>query len=101
VTLTGRAAAAVITAARRAESAIAAVLTVMPGRDDPVPYTLTPKACGVLGGGPGPRDGEWACGACGDAFFSTPPDDGMCPDCRDYPYAREHWHDDDGDEPEW
>jgi NTP pyrophosphatase (non-canonical NTP hydrolase) len=30
--------------------------------------------------GPGPD--EWGCERCGAAYFGTPPEGGMCPDCR-------------------
>ena len=30
--------------------------------------------------GSGPE--EWACAQCGAGYFGTPPDDGLCPDCR-------------------
>ena len=26
--------------------------------------------------------GQWACQRCADAWFGTPPDDGLCPECR-------------------
>ena len=45
----------------------------------PVPYTLTPKALGLLDKVP---DGQWACTGCGDAWFGETPDDGLCPACR-------------------
>ena len=47
--------------------------------DQPVPFTLTPKAHAL----PDQPDGnQWACERCGAAYFSTPPDDGLCPACR-------------------
>ena len=51
--------------------------------NQPVPFTLTPRAHAALdsdGTPPGP--GEWACDQCGAAWFGTPPDDGLCPACR-------------------
>lgn len=30
---------------------------------------------------PGPGPGEWACRACGDAWFGTPSEDELCPQC--------------------
>jgi hypothetical protein len=27
-------------------------------------------------------NGQWACQQCADAWFGTPPDDGLCPGCR-------------------
>jgi hypothetical protein len=50
-----------------------------PGPDQPVPFTLTPKACTLLDQVP---DGQWACTGCGDAWFGTPPEGGLCPACR-------------------
>lgn len=65
--------------------------------DHPVPFTLTPKAHAALDQGappPAPRWGcgydngsactsyGWACLRCGDAFFGTPPGDGLCSACR-------------------
>jgi NTP pyrophosphatase (non-canonical NTP hydrolase) len=29
-----------------------------------------------------PRPGEWDCKRCGEAWFGTPPEDGLCPACR-------------------
>jgi hypothetical protein len=66
--------------------------------DQPVPFTLTPKAHAALardddGSGPfldcgcGYDNCEacagcgWACQRCGLAFFGTPPDDGLCAAC--------------------
>jgi rubrerythrin len=74
--------------------------------DEPVPYTLTAKAVAYLdrmtrAAGTAVIDGalsletalagaaipdclgEWACRRCGFAFFGTPADDELCPDCRD------------------
>jgi hypothetical protein len=31
----------------------------------------------------GPGRSEWGCARCGAAYFGTPPDDGLCTDCRD------------------
>jgi hypothetical protein len=66
-----------------------------PDADRPIPYTLTPKALAALDAGttPTPLDcgcgsedcpacAGWACVRCGDAFFGTAPDDGLCPPCR-------------------
>ena len=50
-----------------------------PGPDQPIPYTLTPKARALLDQVP---DGQWACGQCGAAYFGTPPGDGLCPGCQ-------------------
>ena len=50
-----------------------------PDLDQPVPYTLTPKARALLDQVP---DGQWACGQCGAAYFGTPPGDGLCPGCQ-------------------
>jgi hypothetical protein len=60
--------------------------------DEPVPYTLTPKALAFLDLTPHPvtqfgvlgssSDG-WACGRCGFAWFGPVPDDGQCRNCRD------------------
>jgi hypothetical protein len=47
--------------------------------DQPVPFTLTPKAHALLDQ---PDGNQWACERCGAAYFSTPPDDGLCPACR-------------------
>ena len=49
------------------------------GPDQPVPFTLTPKAHALLDQVP---EGQWACTGCGDAWFGAPPDDGLCPACR-------------------
>ena len=65
----------VLAAVRAADSA--------PDQDQPIPFTLTPKAHAELdpdGTAPGP--GEWGCERCGAAFFGTPPGDGLCPACR-------------------
>ena len=74
--------------------------------DEPVPYTLTAKAVAYLdrmthAAGTAVIDGtlclesalagaaipdclgEWGCRRCGFAFFGTPADDELCPDCRD------------------
>jgi hypothetical protein len=54
-----------------------------PDPDQPVPFTLSPKAHAELDSGdtaPGP--GEWGCDQCGVAFFGTPPEGGQCPACR-------------------
>jgi hypothetical protein len=64
---------------------LAAVYAADPGPDQPVPYALTAKAHTVLdqddtADRPGP--GEFSCSGCGDAWFGTPPDDGLCPACR-------------------
>ena len=65
--------------------------------DSPVPYTLTPKAHAALTSAP-PETASlycgcgyddcsacagngWACLGCGDAYFGTAPDDGLCPHC--------------------
>lgn len=47
--------------------------------DQPVPFTLTPKAHALLDQ---PPDDQWACERCGAAYFGTPPDDGLCSACR-------------------
>lgn len=77
-----------------------------PGPDEPIPYTLTPKAeafldlvdlaarhasVAVVDGALYLRpalvesviDGvaAWACSQCGAAWFGPLPDDGLCPDC--------------------
>lgn len=83
----------------------------MPGLNEPVPYTLTPKAVARLdqedryaaeiaeldGNGEvsapvddGPGEYEWECIWCGSVFFGTPllgtaPDDQTCDACRDEP----------------
>ena len=49
------------------------------GPDQPVPFTLTPKARALLDQIP---EGQWACTGCDDAWFGEPPDDGLCPACR-------------------
>ena len=49
-----------------------------PDPDQPVPFTLTPKARALLDQAPD----EWACERCGAAWFGTPPDDGLCAACR-------------------
>jgi hypothetical protein len=49
--------------------------------DQPVPFTLTPKAHALLDELP---DDQWACGRCGAAWFGTPPGDGRCPGCREH-----------------
>ena len=64
---------------------LAAVRAADPDR--PVPYTLTAKACAVLGEVP---DGQWACTGCGDAWFGTAPEDGLCPACE-APRAAPGW----------
>jgi hypothetical protein len=60
--------------------------------DEPVPFTLTPKALAFLGRtAPGRHEGTaiidgpdgWACGRCGFAWFGPVPDDGLCRNCRD------------------
>jgi hypothetical protein len=67
------------------------------GPDQPIPFSLTSKALAALDSGTtatamdcgcGPDDcaacagSGWACLRCGDAFFGTAPDDGLCPPCR-------------------
>ena len=47
--------------------------------DQPVPFTLTPRAHALLDQVP---EDQWACSGCGDAWFGEPPDDGLCPACR-------------------
>ncbi len=37
--------------------------------------------------GPGP--GEWACHGCGDAYFGSPPEHGLCPACAASPSAKQ------------
>jgi hypothetical protein len=49
--------------------------------DRPIPFTLTPKALALLAD-PGAEPGEWACIRCADAWFGTPPGDGLCSSCR-------------------
>jgi hypothetical protein len=68
-----------------------------PDPGQPIPYTLTAKAHAALDAdttvtamacGCGAEDcaacagSGWACPRCGDAFFGTAPDDGLCPPCR-------------------
>jgi hypothetical protein len=53
-----------------------------PDLDQPVPFTLTPKAHAELDSDSPPGPGEWGCDQCGAAFFGTPPGDGLCPACR-------------------
>ncbi len=62
-----------------------------PGPDEPIQYTLTPKAVAFLDRtAPGRHEGTaiidgiagWACGRCGFAWFGPVPDDGLCPGCR-------------------
>ena len=57
-----------------------------PDPDQPIPFTLTPKAHAALGDPAlsGAAPGEWGCGRCGAAYFATPPGDGLCPGCRDH-----------------
>jgi hypothetical protein len=50
-------------------------------KDRPIPFTLTPKALALLAD-PGAEPGEWACTRCANAWFGTPPGDGLCPPCR-------------------
>jgi hypothetical protein len=59
--------------------------------DEPIPYTLTPKASAFLDlTAPGRHEGTaiidgatgWACGRCGFAWFGPVPDDGLCESCR-------------------
>jgi hypothetical protein len=49
------------------------------GPDQPVPFTLTPKADALLDQVP---EGQWACSGCGDAWFGSAPGDGLCLACR-------------------
>jgi hypothetical protein len=51
--------------------------------DQPIGYTLTPKALAALGTGPAGEipPGEWACRTCGAAYFGTAPETGQCPGC--------------------
>jgi hypothetical protein len=68
-----------------------------PGPDDPIPFTLTPKAHATLDtDGPVMDCGcscgyddctacagyGWACLRCGLAFFGTPPEHGLCGPCH-------------------
>ena len=62
-----------LAAARAADAA--------PDPDQPVPFTLTPKARALLDQAPAD---QWACGHCGAAYFGTPPGDGLCPGCREH-----------------
>jgi len=64
--------------------------------DQPVPFTLTAKAHAaldhhqepVMDCGCGYADCSactgygWACLTCNQAFFGTPPEDGLCPTCQ-------------------
>jgi hypothetical protein len=34
---------------------------------------------------PGPAADQWRCDRCGDAYFGTPPDDGLRGPCRGLP----------------
>jgi hypothetical protein len=61
-------------------AAVRAAGTV-PDPDQPIPFTLTPKARALLDQVP---DGQWACEQCGAAYFGTPPEDGLCPGCREH-----------------
>jgi hypothetical protein len=54
--------------------------------DQPIPFTLTPKALAALAS-PADTAGEWACRGCGDAFFGTAPETGLCLPCQDSPSA--------------
>jgi hypothetical protein len=69
----------------------------VPGPDQPIPFSLTPKALAALDAGttaaaldcacgsedcPACAGSGWACARCGDAFFGAAPDDGLCPPCR-------------------
>jgi hypothetical protein len=51
--------------------------------DQPIGYTLTPKALAAVGTGPAGEipPGEWACRTCGAAYFGTAPETGQCPGC--------------------
>jgi hypothetical protein len=62
-----------------------AALPLRDWRNSPVPFTLTSKAHAALAAlddDPGPAADEWGCDRCGDAYFGTPPDDGLCGPCR-------------------
>jgi hypothetical protein len=58
------------------------------GPDEPVPYALTAKAHAALSE-PAPAAESWACRGCGDAFFGTPPQHGLCPRCLASDSARQ------------
>jgi len=67
------------------------------GPDQPVPYTLTPKADAALDHPQGPvmhcgcgyadcstcTGYGWACLTCARAFFGTRPEHGQCPGCQE------------------
>jgi hypothetical protein len=75
----------------------------IPGLDEPVPYTLTPKAHAFFGReehytrlyaaelaalaagdeDQGPGEYEWECTWCGSVWFGTAPDDQTCDACRE------------------
>ena len=50
-----------------------------PGPDEPIPFTLAPKADALLDQLP---EAQWACGQCRAAYFGIPPGDGLCRTCR-------------------
>ena len=58
---------------------LAAVRAANANPDEPVPFTLTPKARALLDQMP---EDQWACNQCSGAWFGTPPGDGLCPACR-------------------
>jgi hypothetical protein len=60
-----------LAAARAADAA--------PDPDQPVPFTLTPKARALLDQAP---EDQWACQRCTAAYFGTLPGDGLCRTCR-------------------
>ena len=58
---------------------LAAVRAADADPDQPVPFTLTPKARALLDQVP---EDQWACEQCGAAWFGAAPGDGLCPACR-------------------